>query len=189
MSGRGSSRITDAGTESIDHRYEWSRQLRFASLSQIWRSNSKVVHDTITDDSICELYALRNCHITDEEFRLDWPLDNLAKEAQTHYINCAQAVGESGGGLNGQQGQMTMQTCAVGACAATVLSGHAGSDRDPPPKSAEASSGGSGLLGSFWGSADIFYAFFMFSKGVKQRQIAVIILCSLNSSFSFKWFF
>lgn len=44
----------------------------FASLSQICGSNSsKVVHDPIMNESICELYVLQNCHITSEDFRLN----------------------------------------------------------------------------------------------------------------------
>lgn len=175
MSGRGSSTITDAGTERIDHRYEWSRQLRFAPLSQIWRSNSKVVHDTqsrMIPSVNCTHYGTVILQMKSSDL-ID-PLATLQRKRRlitlTAFRLWARAGGGGGGGGGGgrpdrQQGRMRTWTRAVRACAATVLAGRVGSDRDPPPKSAEANSRASGLLGSFSGPADIFYAFFILVKG------------------------
>ena len=65
------------------------------------------------DYSICQLFVLQNCDISEEEFRLDLSLDTLAEGAQTHSSNCAQAVCDGGVCWAGSGWQRRVRMCAV----------------------------------------------------------------------------
>lgn len=138
-----------------------SSQFRLASLSQICRVHSELVQGAIMDYSICELYD-----ITNEEFRLDLTLDNLAKWAQAHYDNRVQAVCEYGTCWNdARMTEGNINVCSREPVLPPSSVAAFGSGRDLLPKSRKADPNGSSLLGSFSGSANLSYSIFLLEKG------------------------